>query len=74
MLGLCLAGIGLYAVVSFSVSRRSREIGIRMALGAQRHHVVLTVGREVALLVGVGTSIGIGVTLMAILALRAVTI
>jgi predicted permease len=74
VLGLCLAGIGLYAVVSFAVSRRSREIGIRMALGAQSHHVVWTVAREVALLVGVGTCAGLGMTLLAILALRAVTI
>jgi ABC-type antimicrobial peptide transport system permease subunit len=69
-LGLCLAGIGLYAVVAFAVSRRSREIGIRMALGARRQQAVWTVARDVALLVGVGTSAGLGLTLLAILALR----
>ena len=58
-LGLCLAGIGLYAVVAFAVSRRSREIGIRMALGARSQQVVWTVAREVALLVGVGTGAGL---------------
>ncbi len=58
MLGLCLAGIGLYAVVAFAVSRRSREIGIRMALGARSQQVVWTVAREVAMLVGVGTARG----------------
>ena len=73
-LGLCLAGIGLYAVVAFAVSRRSREIGIRMALGARSQQVVWTVAREVALLVGVGTGAGLALTLLAILALRAVTV
>jgi ABC-type antimicrobial peptide transport system permease subunit len=73
-LGLCLAGIGLYAVVAFAVSRRSREIGIRMALGAQSHEVVWTVAREVVVLVGVGTGVGLALSLLAILALRAVTV
>ena len=73
-LGVCLAGIGLYAVVAFAVSRRSREIGIRMALGARSQEVVWTVAREVALLVGLGTGVGLALTLMAILALRAVTV
>ena len=73
-LGLCLAGIGLYAVVAFAVSRRSREIGIRMALGAQSQSVVWTVAREVALLVGVGTGVGLGLTLVAILLLGAVSL
>jgi hypothetical protein len=73
-LGLCLAGIGLYAIVAFAVSKRSREIGIRMALGARSQQIVWTVTREVALLVGVGTGAGIILTLLAILALRAVTV
>ncbi len=73
-IGLCLAGIGLYAVVAFAVSRRSREIGIRMALGAQSQQVVWTVAGEVAMLVGVGTGVGLTLSLMAILALRLVTI
>jgi predicted permease len=74
MLGICLAGIGLYAVVAFAVSRRSREIGIRMALGARSHQVVWAVAREVAVLVGVGTGAGLALTVISILALRAVTI
>jgi predicted permease len=73
-LGLCLAGIGLYAVVAFAVSRRSREIGIRMALGARSQQVVWTVAREVAVLVGVGTGFGLALSLLAILALRLVTV
>jgi len=72
-LGLCLAGIGLYAVVAFAVSRRSREIGIRMALGARSQQVVWTVAREVAVLVGVGTGVGLFLSVLAILALRAVS-
>jgi ABC-type antimicrobial peptide transport system permease subunit len=74
VLGLCLAAIGLYAVVAFAVSRRSREIGIRMALGARSQQVVWAVAREVALLIGVGTGAGLAVTLLAILALQAVTV
>jgi predicted permease len=73
-LGLCLSGIGLYAVVAFSVSRRSREIGIRMALGARSQQVVWTVAREVAVLVGVGTGVGLFLSLLVIVALRAVVV
>jgi len=72
--GLCLAGVGLYAVVAFGVSRRSREIGIRMALGARRRQVVWTVAREVAGLVGVGTGVGLALSMVAILALRGLTV
>lgn len=72
--GLCLAGVGLYAVVAFGVSRRSREIGIRMALGARRQQVVWTVAREVAVLIGVGTGVGVALSQLAILALRGLTV
>jgi predicted permease len=72
MVGLCLASIGLYAVVAFAVSQRSREIGIRMALGARSTQVVWSVGREVAVLVGVGTGVGLALSLLAILALGAI--
>lgn len=73
LLGLCLAGIGLYALVAFAVSRRSREIGIRTALGARSPQVVWAVSRDVAVLVGVGIGIGLVMSMLAILALRAVT-
>lgn len=70
-LGLGLAAIGLYAVISFAVSRRARDIGIRMALGAPRTQAVWTVARGVAILVGAGTVFGLGLTLLAIAGLRA---
>jgi predicted permease len=73
LLGLCLAGIGLYAVVAFAVARRSREIGVRMALGARSGQVVWTVARGVAVLVGAGTGVGMALSLVAILVLRVVS-
>ncbi len=60
-LTLLLASIGLYGTVSFSVSQRTQEIGIRMALGAERHRVIASVVREGLSLVIVGTVIGLAV-------------
>jgi len=70
-LGLVLASIGLYAVVAFAVARRSREIGIRMALGARSQQVVWSIAQAVAGLVGFGTGIGLFLSILVMLALRA---
>jgi len=70
-LGLVLASIGLYAVVAFAVARRSREIGIRMALGARSQQVVWSIARGVAALIGVGTGIGLVLLVLLILVMRA---
>jgi putative ABC transport system permease protein len=64
-LALLLAGLGLYGVTSYAVSRRRTEIGIRMALGAQPGGVVMMVLRRVAILVGVGTVAGVAAALWA---------
>ena len=58
-LALILAVIGLYGVISNSVSRRSKEIGIRMALGFDRRGAVTLVLREVFRLVGAGIAVGL---------------
>jgi predicted permease len=59
LLATLLAAIGLYGVMAFTVGRRTREIGIRMALGAGGGDVVWLVMREVLLLVGAGVAIGL---------------
>jgi len=58
-LALLLASIGLYGVMAYSVARRSNEVGIRMALGADRRHVVVTVVRETMTLVAAGLIVGL---------------
>jgi ABC-type antimicrobial peptide transport system permease subunit len=58
-LATLLAALGLYGVMAFLVTRRTREIGIRMALGAAQGSVVWMVMRETLMLAGIGVAIGL---------------
>ena len=64
ILALILACIGLYGVTAYSVERRTSEIGIRMALGADRMSVLTMVLRSAFLQIGIGLAIGIPVTIL----------
>jgi putative ABC transport system permease protein len=64
-LALLLAGLGIYAVVSFSVARRRSELAIRMAMGADRASVVRMVVREAAGVVVAGLVVGLVVSVLA---------
>jgi ABC-type antimicrobial peptide transport system permease subunit len=68
-LGLTLAVIGLYGVVSYAVGRRVHEIGLRMALGASRASVFRMIYRQSVMIVGAGLAAGLA---MALLVARAV--
>ncbi len=64
-LALLLAAVGLYGVVAYGTARRAGEIGIRMALGAERGQVLWMVLRDALALVGLGLAIGLPVSLAA---------
>ena len=61
-LALLLAMIGLYGVLAYTVTQRRKEIGIRIALGAQKHSIVRLVMRDVAILLAIGISAGIAIS------------
>jgi predicted permease len=61
LLATILAAIGVYALMAFSVTRQTREIGVRVALGAQRTDVVWLVLRQVLVMVVMGTAVGLPV-------------
>ena len=58
-IALLLAAIGLFGLMSYNVSRRTNEVGIRMALGAQRQDVLSLIMRESMLLVAIGVVAGL---------------
>jgi putative ABC transport system permease protein len=69
-IALFLAVVGLHGLMAYSVSRRTREVGIRMALGAQRSDVVILVLRKAALLLGLGLAAGLVCTWVATRAIQ----
>ena len=71
-LALVLASVGIYGVMSFLLVQRTHEIGVRMALGAQRADVLRLVIAHAGMLIGAGTALGLVVALLSTSALRSV--
>ena len=72
LLGLILASVGVYGVISYSVSQRTQEIGIRTALGAQRSNVLAMVLRQGMSMALIGTAVGIVLAFLLFRGLRTV--
>lgn len=70
LMALLLSAVGLYGVVAYSVSRRTSEIGVRIALGARAAAILWLVARETIMLVGIGVLVGIPLSLAANGAIR----
>jgi ABC-type antimicrobial peptide transport system permease subunit len=64
VLALILASVGLYGITSYTVARRTSEIGLRMALGADRGNVVRLVLRGALLQIAIGLALGIPIALL----------
>ena len=62
LVGLVLAAIGVYGVIAYFVTRRTQEIGVRMALGASRGHVFALILRQAAWALGLGIAAGVGMS------------
>jgi predicted permease len=63
LMSLLMGGAGLYGVMSYSVARRTKEIGVRMAIGARRADILRMILREAGLLVGLGLVVGLAASL-----------
>lgn len=70
LLALVLASVGLYGIMAYSVNRREREIGLRMALGAEQSSVLSLILRQGLTLVGMGIAIGLAASFVLGRALR----
>jgi len=66
LLGLALAAVGLYGVLLYAVTRRIREIGVRMALGATPANILAMIAGESVRLVAAGAAIGLAIALVAV--------